>query len=297
MKKLFVIIAVLSLLFAGNAMAQTATAGATAGATAEGGSANASNDGVTINIGDPEQPFIQDVEGDVTSINRNFVNPGVTPLPQTNGFFTAPTPDSSFKSINEILRQLRLTPNGRIRFSEATLKNMAKGGKSRVNFQVINSDLIVPRDYTKGEGKNAVTGKDLQLEKYLIITTEKPIFNEAGKIVGLKKPEGLITTAFVDGEAVDAGTNSLQVLGKAGLKAIQNGNNCMVITAEGAHRMVVASGWGIGFYSVTGGISDSGKTSLGGGGGTGFAKNHTAPEDRPWIQGYAGVIADGNVAR
>jgi selenophosphate synthetase-related protein len=96
-------------------------------------------------------------------------------------------------------------------------------------------------------------------------------------------------TGYLDGEADDGDTNSLQVIGEIGLAVVKDGNNYMVLTSEGAHRKVEAEGWGIGFYTTGGIISDSGKASGIMGGGTGYAQNETGPEDRPWIQGYFGV--------
>ena len=93
---------------------------------------------------------------------------------------------------------------------------------------------------------------------------------------------------MIDGEADDGETNSLQVIGIAGLEAIKDGNNFMMLTAEGAHRKVEASGWGIGFYTTGGLISSNGQESGIMGGGTGYSSNETGPEDRPWIQGYVG---------
>ena len=50
----------------------------------------------------------QQINNDSHDVNNNKVdsprflpNPGMAPMPMTNGFFTAPTPDSSFRSIRE----------------------------------------------------------------------------------------------------------------------------------------------------------------------------------------------------
>ena len=213
--------------------------------------------------------------------NRQFVNPGVTPLPQTNGFFTAPTPDSSFRSIRDILRAFGDGKSLRLRMSEGALERLAKGGDVVSHLQIFRGDEQVPRIYTK----------DFDGDKFLTIGIEDPII-EDGKVLGTKKIDGLTTTGLIDGAADDADTKSLQVIGKAGLKALKDGNNFMIITAEGAHRKVEASGWGIGFYTVGGQVSDGGQTSGIVGGGTGYAQNETGPEDRPWIQGYVGVKDD-----
>lgn len=275
MKKLFMFLAILGCLMmvTGNANAfldpqANATAGAGASVVQEDNSVNNVND-------------------------YKLVNPGVTPLPQTNGFFTAPTPDSSFRSIQDIIRVLTLG-DGVIRFNEAALREMAAGGSVDVHVQILRGPTQVPRAYEKGNYTDKFTGEETKLNKFLTITIEKPVVKD-GKVVGMLKPEGIKPTGLIDGEATDGDTNSLQVLGAIGLKAIADGNNFMVITAEGAHRMVTASGWGVGFYGVTSGISDTGSHSNVGGGGTGYASNKTGTEDKPWVQGYVGVVKEGAI--
>ena len=208
--------------------------------------------------------------------NRQFVNPGITPLPMTNGFFTAPTPDSSFRSIKDILKVF--VDGYEMRFTEGALEKLASGGDVDVNFQVVREHSQVARIYTK-DNNPAI--------KWFHIGIEAPVIKD-GKIVGTEKVAGLKVTGLVDIEADDAETNSLQVIGQAALEALKDGNNFMILTAEGAHRKVEASGWGVGFYTVGGQVSDGGQTSGIVGGGMGYAKNETGPEDRPWIQGYVG---------
>lgn len=254
MKKLFIILSVVcSLAIVGNAVAGSdADANADAGAT------------ITDNSSQKN-----------TNYDRKFVIPGNIPLPMTNGFFTAPTPDSSFRSIKDILRVFG--DGNTLKISEGALEKSAKGGDVDLHLQIVRGDEAVPRVYTK----------DFKGDKWLTIGIEKPIF-EKGKLIGTERLEGLNVTGLIDGESDDAETNSLQVIGKVGLKALADGNNFLIITAEGAHRKVEASGWGIGTYTVYGGNWDNGKQSGGGGGGLGYASNETGPEDRPWIQGYVG---------
>lgn len=215
--------------------------------------------------------------------NRQFVSPGNVPMPGTNGFFTNPTPDSSFRSIKDILRAFNGQGTYCMVVSRSALKNWAKGGDVDTNYQIMRGHDQVTRIY----------GDDYEGTELLYIAIEEPIFGENAKgetvLKGTVRPEGLVTTAMVDGEADDSDTNSLQVIGKVGLKALDDGNNYMVITAEGAHRMVVADGWGIGFYTTGATVSESGKQSGLAGGGTGYAYNESGPEDKPWIQGYVAV--------
>ena len=125
--------------------------------------------------------------------------------------------------------------------------------------------------------------------KWLTLAYHRQI-RRGGAAVGIKVPTNLTTTGFIDGEANNADTNSFQVIGKMGLKALKDGNSAMVVTKENWHRSVLASGWGIGTYVVAGGNWDNGKMSGGGGGGTGYSKNKTGPEDMPWCHAYVGVI-------
>ena len=247
MKKLIIAVICMSLIMVGgNAFAQS-LGGATAEAVADAEAVYAPTDNSVNNVYD-----------------RKFVNPGVYPMPQTNGFFTSPTPDSSFRGMEEFLA---IFGDGKIiRMSDGAVDKLAKGGfDSEVNYQVVNEADIVPRAYPKG----------FKGTKWLYITIEKP---ENLKVVGM-----------IDGEADDNDTNSMMVLGQMGQEVLKDGCNVLVITAEGAHRGVEASGWGIGTAVTGGAVNGTGKESVAGGGGTGYTSNGTMTEDMPWLQGYAGV--------
>ena len=183
-------------------------------------------------------------------------------MPMTNGFFTSPTPDSSFRSIKELFDVFG--DGTTLKMTEGALMSLAKGGKVDTNFQVINDENRVKRAYNK----------DFKGDRWLWITIQKPV--------------GFEPTALVDGEADHGDTNSFHVLGRMGLKALKDGNNVMVITSEGAHRMVQAKGWGIGLYVAGGVTSSNGKEAISPGGGTGYAQNTSGTEDMPWLQGYVG---------
>ena len=213
--------------------------------------------------------------------NRNFAPVGITPLPQTNGFFTAPTPDSSFRSVKDLIRFTLDEGKFMVRMTEGALERLAKGGDVESHLQIIRGDSQVPRIY----GSNFEDATENP--RWLWIAIEEPVIKD-GKVIGTKRYEGLRVTGMTDGEADDGDTNSFQVIGKLGLKALKDGNNFMVITAEGAHRKVEASGWGIGFYTTGATVSGDGKNSGVVGGGTGYASNEVGPEDRPWVQGYVG---------
>jgi hypothetical protein len=205
----------------------------------------------------------------VKSINRNLPVPGNTPIPGTNGFFTAPTPDSSFRNMVEVLRFA-----GPI-FSEGALDEMKSGADIESHFQLFNSKKRVKR-----------AAAPFIDEKEGNVPHIKVIIDHNGNL----KAEGEVRFfAAVDGEADDAETNSIQVMADMAQDCLKNGGNLMVITNQGAHRRVEASGWGIGFYTVGSQISDGGQTAGLVGGGTGYASNQAGPEDLPWLHGYCGV--------
>jgi hypothetical protein len=206
----------------------------------------------------------------VKSINRNLPIPGNTPIPGTNGFFTAPTPDSSYKDMREFLRFA-----GPI-FSEGAFESMKKGADLDTHFQLFNEDMVVRA--------NPITIEGLRENVRYV----KVVIDHNGAV---EKEGDIRFFAAVDAEADDAETNSVQVLGNMGDRCAEEGGNILVLTNQGAHRIVEASGWGIGFYTVGSQISDGGQTAGLVGGGTGYASNEAGPEDRPWLQGYCGVRA------
>jgi len=195
---------------------------------------------------------------------RFLPNPGNVPIPGTNGFFTAPTPDSSFRSIREIVKMD--DPNAVcLRVTEGTLESWAKGGDTKPNYQLVREPSVLARG---NKAENDVRWLDICIET----------------------PKGFVTAALVDNEADDGDTNMLNVLGKAGSMAAKDGVTTLVITAEGAHRAVEASGWGIGLYMLGSDVSKGGSTAGIMGGGTGYASNETQTEDNPWFQGKAGMV-------
>ena len=207
--------------------------------------------------------------------NRQFPIAGMTPMPGTNGFFTAPTPDSSFRQVKDLIFALTGDPSAlSVRLTEGALENLAKGGDVDANLQIVRADV-------------ATATADEDGVKWLTLSFIAPVVKD-NKVVGVRK-EALSVGAFADGEADDGDTNSFMVIGKVCLKALKANFNHVQITVEGAHRAVEASGWGIGAYTVGGNMSDSGKTAGLVGGGTGYAQNETSTEDRPWIHAIVGM--------
>ena len=244
--------------------------------------------GMTTNVfaADAEaKAKVEDVSANISTVttdnssskiyNRQFVNAGMTPIPGTNGFFTAPTPDSSFRMAKELIYYLTGDAQAlSVRLTEGALENLAKGGDVDANLQIVRADVA-----TAKADENDV--------KWLTISIIAPVVKD-GKLIGVRK-EALNVGGFADGEADDRETNSFMVIGKVGLKALRAGFGHMQIVTEGAHRAVEAQGFGIGTYTVGGTVKDSGKDSALVGGGLGYAWNDTSTEDRPWIQANVGM--------
>jgi len=211
----------------------------------------------------------------ITNKGARFLpNPGQVPLPGTNGFFTAPTPDSSFRSIRDLITID--DPNAKcLRISEGALENWASGADVDENINMIREAKVLAR------GNKA-------MRQFADGTEEEVRWLN----ICIEAPKGFRTAALVDGEADDGTTNMLGVLGVVGDKLVENGISTLVISAEGAHRAVEASGWGIGLYMLGSDVSKGGSTAGIMGGGTGYASNETQTEDNPWFQGKAGMIVE-----
>ena len=267
MKKLVIVFTLVSLLFAGNVMAQQATSSSDSAANAE-----ADLGGVTINNKAPAigPGAFATQEGDITTINRNFPYPGGTVLPQTNGFFTSPTPDSSFRNIAEILKSMSINDDNKtLLLNEQALGALAAKGGVKAHIQTFKGPKQVKRVKWSGERKLYIT---------------------------IVEPEGTIPVTMLDGEAKNGTTNTLHVIGRMGLLALKDGCTHMVIKLQGAHRKVEANGWGIGIHSNTAAVSQEGQVGAIGGGGFGYSRNVTGPEDRPWLHAF-GVVDPDVVAR
>jgi len=128
MKKLLVaVVAIIALTVTPMAMAQENGHGKS------GSEANADIENVGANSGS-----VIDQSGQDNSVRggngpRYLPNAGVTPIPGTNGFFTAPTPDSSYRDMVEFLRFA-----GPI-FSEGAFEEMKKGADLESKFQMFNT--------------------------------------------------------------------------------------------------------------------------------------------------------------
>ena len=197
---------------------------------------------------------------DSHDIDRDFPNAAVISLPGTGaGFYVRPSKDSSFRNIKELLSFYN-------RFTEGACEKLAAGGSSKIHLQILNDENQIARAEADDNGDRWI------------------------KIVLVKPDEPFKMTGLIDGEAKNGGTNSFQVLGAMALKAIADGNNILYITNEDQHRMVEASGWGIGLYTVGAKVSRDGMNGGVAGGGLGWATNKSMTEDKPWYHGFVGVV-------
>lgn len=259
LKKMLVLMLVIGMVgFAGNVFAEV--------------NANANVENVSAGI-------TQEDNSSSKIYNRQFVQSGITPLPQTNGFFVAPTPDSSFRKAKDLIMFITGDPNAiSVRLTEGALEELAKGGDVESHVQVVREKIATAKADEDGV-------------KWFTISIIDPILEKKGDkmvVTGVKR-DPMVVGAMADGEADDEDTNSFQVIGDVALKALKKGFNHLEITSEGAHRGVFASGFGIGTYAVYGTVNNSGKDSGLGGGGLGYASNQTGTEDKPWIQGNVGM--------
>ena len=183
-----------------------------------------------------------------TSKQSERAIPANIPVYGGTGFFTTPTPDGSFESLKTALMFANM-------FSEQALVSLAAGGRTKIFVKDLSPQVSA--------------------------TFEDPN-NKMIKIV-LDAPKGLKYEGPANGEATNGTTNSIQLMAAIALKALRNGSNVVYFAAEGAHRGVETSGWGIGFAHTK---ASHDNVSAGG---TGYAAAKAGPQDKPWLQGFAFV--------
>jgi len=262
MKKLISIFTVLLVLcFGFNAMADSTSSINGVSSSSSAGNNSPSSAAAAVENNSPSSAAIeldQSVHDNVHNYEatKGHPNTGIVPIPTQPGWFTTPTPDGDFISIQNIVQF------GEI-YSIGALKNMAKGGHTRLTYAEVNS--------TKAK---STRDKD-DIEIMIVFKSEA--------IEAIKKTGTHI--AFVNGSATNGKTNSVQLMAKMALKALKNGANVIAFQAEGAHRKVESFGWGLGFSYVTAGEDHMGT------GGTGISGGSAGPEDWPWLQANAFVDA------
>lgn len=272
MKKLIVIVALLSLVFSANAFAQTANANADANANAIGGGASADQ---------AQQQLMQqgiDLDQFNNSFNsrsmRGFAIPNDVNFPAIMNYFGAQPQSVEYQDVANLITYVNI-------FSEDTLAAAVSqfGPKARMK------DINVFKQTVAKPGK-------IHGQRWIMIVLTAPktqIKDSKGKVpffVG-----SVAGWANSEEELMD------EVLYATALEALRKGCNVLQLTAQGAAKDAISSGWGIGFNStystITGGGGNGGQgigtvTS----GGTGYSKARAGSRDLPWLQGMGLVVAD-----
>ena len=91
-------------------------------------------------------------------------------------------------------------------------------------------------------------------------------------------------TIVVKGNEKD---HTFDCLLKAALEALDMGANTLMVTGEGAGKMLKSFSWGIGFNTSTAKMSDSGDASSTVTGGLGVSSGQSQYKSAPWIQAFA----------
>lgn len=191
------------------------------------------------------------------SVNeRAFVNQGGVGYGHVINYYGKPLPTAQFRPVETLLEY------GYV-YNETALRSILKKGEDILHeLEVVNGPSRVARAKPqKGE------------ERYIkiVATTKK---QEDHKIIG-----------YCTSEAENRKTSMLEVMAAAALDALEEGADVLQITAQGASRDTMASGWGIGLSYTSASVdSDSGSV---GSGGTGYSSAWAGMRDKPWIQANA----------
>jgi len=259
MKKYFVIIAAVCLMFS---LSVPAMADNTATATATTNSSATSNP--TAFNGDVGSNNVNEAAD--MDRGRQFVNPAVQQYGPVLNYFGQPLPSEGFQPVEQLIMYSCF-------FTQGSLESMLKGVEdAEAEFKVANARIA-----------NAKPAAEDGTTKWIKIVISRDKYQGAN--VGFK---GFIT-AYSD----DKRTNMTEVMAKAALEAMKNGCNVIHFTAQGAVRDVMSSGWGIGFNTtqaqVYGGDLKQSNVS---GGGLGYSSAKAGTRDLPWLQGFGLVDAD-----
>jgi hypothetical protein len=199
----------------------------------------------------------QSIDDHSVNINeRAFVNQGGVGFGHVINYYGKPLPTSQFRPVETLLVY------GYV-YNETALRSILKKGEDVLHeLEVVNGPSRVARAKPqKGE------------ERYIkiIATTTK---QEGHKVIG-----------YCTSEADDRKTSMLEVMAAAALDALEEGADVLQITAQGASRDTIASGWGIGLSYTSASVnSNSGSV---GSGGTGYSSAWAGMRDKPWIQANA----------
>jgi len=103
-------------------------------------------------------------------------------------------------------------------------------------------------------------------------------------MLGLPEDKVYTTVAHITLRADDVTTTSLELLAQACLLAMEAGGKTVAVIAQGAERVAVSSGWGVGFNSTASTVNNSGDIGTVSSGGTGYSKGTSGLAGKPWLQ-------------
>lgn len=202
---------------------------------------------------------IVDNSENIGGVDRQFAPGGFNVTAHTQPLMVPNTgEDVSFRFAVEFVRFISV-------HSEDNLRRLARGGDYEMHFTPMVNFEKAPLEAWDGK-------------RYIWIVT------------GDSHPDGFRGVAPYDIEADDDDTNSFQLIAKAALLAIENGDNVLWINYQGWKDRVNASGWGIGTHAVHAQVTPGGTQSTVGGGGLGYSKNTAGTEMRPFIRGWSGCV-------
>jgi len=192
------------------------------------------------------------------AMERGFAVPGGVGYGPVINYYGKPLPSSQFRPVETLLQYASV-------FTEGALEDIVNGGSDTIHeLEVMRGkDMQVRAKYEKGEPRWIK----------VIATTEM----QAG--------HGLI--GYATAEADDRKTSMLEVMARAALDALREGADVLQITAQGASRDTMTSGWGIGFSTSAAKMFDGDNGSMIASGGTGYSQAWAGMRDKPWIQATA----------
>jgi hypothetical protein len=275
MKKLIIFAALLSLVFSANAFAQTANADADSSANAVGGGAQAEQgqqQGQTQGIG---------LDQFNNSFNsrpmRGFAIPNDVNFPAIMNYFGAQPQSVEYQDVANLLTYVNI-------FSEDTLA----AAVSQFGPKASLKDINVFKQPVAKPGK-------IHGQRWIMVVLTAPKTQ-------IKDSKGSVPffVGSVSGWANSEEELMDEVMYATALEALRKGCNVLQLTAQGAAKDAISSGWGIGFnstYSTISGGGGNGGQGIGtvSSGGTGYSKARAGSRDLPWLQGMGLVVSDSEL--
>ncbi len=249
MRKALTIILAVSVLFMFSipAMAGDTTTGVIVPVTGDDNQGQGQGQGQSINDNSKNE-----------AMQRGFANPGGVGYGPVINYYGKPLPTSQFRPVETLLQYSSM-------FTEGALEEIICSGSDTIHeLEVVNAKNMQERaKYEDGEPRWIK----------IIATTE------------MQKDHGLI--GYATCEADDRKTSMLEVIARAALDALREGADVLQITAQGASRDTMTSGWGIGFNASGAKMFDGDNGSAIMSGGTGYSTAWAGMRDKPWIQATA----------